>query len=59
MRKIIQIAVSSEENSADIVYALADDGSLWRVNVTRSARSHDWLAMPDLPQDPIMEANNE
>ena len=59
MRKIIQIAVSTEENSPDIVYALADDGTLWRVNVNRSARSRDWLAMPSLPQDPIMEANNE
>ena len=37
MRKIIQIAVSSEPNSSDIVYALAEDGTLWRVNVNRSA----------------------
>ena len=59
MRKIIQIAVSSEPNSSDIVYALAEDGTLWRVNVNRSARSHDWLPMPTLPQDPIIETNNE
>lgn len=59
MRKIIQIAVSTEEKSPDIVYALADDGTLWRVNVNRSSRSRDWLPMPSLPQDPITETSNE
>jgi hypothetical protein len=33
MRRTIQIAVTNEPNTGDVLYALCDDGSIWALQV--------------------------
>lgn len=46
MRNIIQIAAASTGNGE--LFALCDDGTLWRLIWTSSWK---WILMPDVPQE--------
>lgn len=46
-RKIIQIAVSPGDEE-DTVYALASDGTVWRVVLATD--ESQWFLLPDLPE---------
>lgn len=49
-RKIIQIAATCETGTAsDLLYALADDGTLWWLAPQLSGR--EWIQVQPLPQD--------
>lgn len=49
IRHVVQIAVTREiESDYAVIYALADDGSLWlRVLINDESR---WRRLPDVPQ---------
>lgn len=51
--KIIQIAVSSEAETCfgDTVYALTDDGKVYKIWLDDNDREHAWFKLPDLPDD--------
>lgn len=50
-RKIIQIAATSVEDEADIVYALCDDGSLWWTHPHWIGEQDTWRKASDIPQE--------
>lgn len=55
-RYITQIAVSSgDEEIPDLLYALANDGTLW-YRVMRGNKS--WIRIESLPQPPTPEPEN-
>lgn len=58
-RKAIQIAVASgESGTPDILFALCDDGTMWRLPIKHD--SWDWIQLPEImtitpaaaPKDP-------
>jgi hypothetical protein len=52
-RKIVQIAVSPPGDSMgthDVMYAVADDGTLWKMGAKPT-----WERLPDLPQQDTAE----
>lgn len=54
-RRIVQIAASLNEGGADgcdIIYALCDDGSAWRLCGHSYNNQHErkWTRLPDIPQ---------
>lgn len=48
-RRIVQISVASAplDKGEDIIYALANDGTLWSLY---TAPGSNWTKLPDLPQ---------
>jgi hypothetical protein len=48
-RKIIQITAMGVTDKTETIYALCDDGSVWRLLVTARGVSN-WHQLPDLPQ---------
>jgi hypothetical protein len=48
-RKIIQITTIGHADSYEVVYALCDDGSVWRLFVTSSGIG-DWHRIQEIPQ---------
>jgi len=49
VRKIIQISVSTDED-CDTLFALCNDGSVWRYLLMRDAHC-TWVRILDIPQD--------
>lgn len=53
-RKIVQIAVCEQSYnglSHGVVFALANDGSLWRGYRTNVGEDFKWYSLPELPDD--------
>lgn len=51
-RKVIQIT-SAPDESIEIIYALCDDGSMWRlITLFKQGRGDEevWRRVPDIPQ---------
>ena len=46
-RKIVQIAAAGLADNDSILYALAEDGSLWELNYRHPEH---WSRIPDLPE---------
>ncbi len=58
MRKIIQIAFANAGQFTTTVAALADDGTVWRVEYRSNGRDDaqaNWYQFPGLPQDEPVE----
>lgn len=54
-RRIVQISASpngADADSSDVIYALCDDGSVWRLCGHSYDNQHErrWTCMPDIPQ---------
>ncbi len=50
-RRIIQIAATTVEDEADILYALCDDGTLWWTNPIWVGERDVWRKVRDIPQE--------
>lgn len=48
-RKVIQIAVTANHSGNDILYALANDGTLWRI--APQLIDSDWRRIKDIPNE--------
>jgi hypothetical protein len=48
-RKVIQITASLMSQGMHVVYALCDDGSMWK-RVTDSDNESEWQRIEDIPQ---------
>jgi hypothetical protein len=52
MRKPKLITVSTgTDGTADILYALCDDGSIWRRPMSGAYKEEKWERVDDIPQD--------
>jgi hypothetical protein len=57
MRKPIQIAVSNEANTGDVLYALCDDGTIWALQV-EARFGQDWKTVRAIPQEASLDDKN-
>ena len=47
-RKIVQITVTTSQENDDCLYALCDDGTVWRLDVVAPM---SWELLPRIPVD--------
>jgi hypothetical protein len=50
MRKVIQVAAVTPQQSPDVLYALCDDGTVWEREMCRE--SSGWRQIEPVPQQP-------
>ncbi len=51
-RRVIQIAATSEAGAeSDLLYAVADDGTMWWIPPQASLQGAYWRRLPDIPQN--------